>query len=198
MLLRLLDISFISIWPNKDSRAHIQANGKIMASIFMFSMKRFNCGPLGPTRKESHAPCSLKASCKALSLLNITPTPPCTSRLFYMCSYCHLSEKCGLASVSSLRLQTPSHWASILHSAVKRSNWKGRISLALQRCKACHAQEQLTPQQLGGGRVCNGSCLDGGGVPREHLPSPRLVWDASKLPKQGEDKIPWQASWPCL
>lgn len=67
-----------------------------------------------------------------------------------MCSRCHLSVKCGLASVSFLRLQTPSHWASTLHNAARRSNWKGRISLALQRCKACHAQQQLTSQQLRG------------------------------------------------
>lgn len=31
-----------------------------------------------------------------------------------------------------------------------RTNWKSRLSLALQRCKACHTQQQLTSQQLGG------------------------------------------------
>jgi len=67
-----------------------------------------------------------------------------------MCSCCHLAEKCALASVSSLRLQTPSHWVSTLHNAVGRSNWKGRISLVLQRCKACPAQQLLTSQQFGG------------------------------------------------
>lgn len=193
----LLAFSFISVLPNEGCKSPHPGWWEIMAStlIFLnFSMKRLSFKSPGPTRKENHVPPSLKASCKTL---HITSTPCCTSRLICIYSCCHLSGECGLTFVSFLRRQLPSHQASTLFEYC----WQGAIA-RIAAAWLCWGAKYATPStnwphsSLRGG--CEGSCLDGGGVPGEQLPSPRLVSDASELPKQGEDKIPWQASWPCL